>query len=73
MLFTGARLIYLPSYSPDYNPIEEAFSVIKAFLRRHEARFTSPEQIPWLVNLNQAIAAISVDDAAGWFSDCGYM
>lgn len=30
---TGARLIYLPPYSPDFNPIEEAFSAIKAWLR----------------------------------------
>jgi len=68
---TGARLVYLPPYSPDYNPIKEAFSAIKAFLRRQEKNFTGPEQIPWLVN--QAIAAISADDALGWFSDCGYM
>ena len=50
----GARLIFLPHYSPDFNPIEEAFPAIKAFLRRHEAYFTGPEQILWLVS--QAMA-----------------
>ncbi len=34
----GCKLLYLPPYSPDYNPIEEAFSKIKGFLRRVEAR-----------------------------------
>ncbi|KAJ3503155.1 hypothetical protein NMY22_g18348 [Coprinellus aureogranulatus] len=67
----GARLIYLPPYSPDFNPIEEAFSAIKAFLRREEANFTSPDQIPWLVT--QAVASVSAEDALGWFYDCGYL
>jgi len=67
----GARLIYLPPYSPDFNPIEEAFSSIKATLRRNERYFTGTEQIPWLVN--QAIASISAEDALGWFADCGYL
>ena len=34
----GCKLLYLPSYSPDFNPIEEAFSKIKAFIRKAEAR-----------------------------------
>lgn len=34
----GCELLYLPPYSPDYNPIEEAFSKIKAILRRTAAR-----------------------------------
>ena len=71
IIFIGGRLIYLPPYSPDYNPIEEAFSAIKSFLQRHESRFTGPKQIPWLVN--EAFASITPDDAIGWFSDCGYL
>jgi hypothetical protein len=35
---TGARLLYLPSYSPDLNPIEQAFSKVKAHLRRAAER-----------------------------------
>lgn len=34
----GCQLLFLPSYSPDFSPIEEAFSKLKAFLRRAEAR-----------------------------------
>ncbi|PPR05263.1 hypothetical protein CVT26_012410 [Gymnopilus dilepis] len=67
----GARLIFLPPYSPDFNPIEEAFSAIKAALRRLDRHFTNPDQVPWLIN--QVISAITPDNAAGWFSDCGYL
>lgn len=70
-IFLGGRLIYLPPYSPDYNPIEEAFSVLKAFLQRRESCFTGPDQIPWLVN--EAIASITPEDAISWFADCGYL
>ena len=67
---SGARLIYLPPYSPDFNPIEEAFSFIKAWLRRHEAWYTHSDQLPWLIHT--AIAEITPEIALGWFSDCGY-
>jgi hypothetical protein len=66
----GAVLIYLPPYSPDFNPIEEAFSAIKAWLRRHENEFTQENQLPWLIH--QAAAGITAGDAIGWFRDCGY-
>jgi transposase len=68
---SGARLIYLPPYSPDFNPIEEAFSSIKAFLRRHEDHFTSDAHLQYLINL--AASSITPDDAIGWFADCGYI
>jgi len=68
---TGACLIYLPPYSPDLNPIEEAFSAIKAFLRRHEDHFTSDAQLAYLINM--ATLSITSDDAVGWFADCGYV
>lgn len=67
----GARLIYLPPYSPDFNPIEEAFSAIKAWLRRHEDEYDSPEKLPWLIH--QAIDSVTASDAIGWFRDCGYI
>jgi transposase len=38
---TGARLVYLPPYSPGFNPIEKAFSTIKAWLKQHEEEFTN--------------------------------
>jgi len=67
----GARLVYLPAYSPDFNPIEEAFSFIKLWLRRHEFLYTGPDQIPMLVH--GAIREITPDIALGWFTDCGYV
>jgi hypothetical protein len=54
-----------------FNPIEEAFSAIKASLQRNEHYFTGPEQIPYLVSL--AVAEITEEDARGWFADCGYL
>lgn len=67
----GARLIYLPAYSPDLNPIEEAFSFIKAWLRRHESLYTGPDQLPMLVH--EAIREITPEISLGWFGDCGYL
>jgi transposase len=63
-----ARLLPLPPYSPDLNPIEKMWSKVKAFLRDVKAR-TQGE-------LHDAIAAaldtVTSQDAAGWFSSCGY-
>jgi len=68
---SGACLIYLPPYSPDLNPIEEAFSSIKAWLRRHENEYDNPEKLPWLIH--QAIDSVTAAKAIGWFRDCGYI
>jgi transposase len=64
----GCELLYLPSYSPDLNPIEEAFSKIKDLLRKAEAR--SREAL--LEAIGTAISAISAQDARGFFEHCGY-
>ena len=64
----GARLIYLPPYSPDFNPIEVAWSKVKATLRRLKAR-TLPDLIE---ALKQALLAITPQDIQGWFAHCGY-
>jgi transposase len=61
-------LLYLPSYSPDYNPIEEAFSKIKEILRRACAR--TRETL--LEALGEALSAISLRDAWGFFEHAGY-
>jgi transposase len=64
----GCELIYLPSYSPDFNPIEEAFAKIKDILRRAGARTKDA-----LVDvLSEALSAISVNDATGYFEHAGY-
>ncbi len=69
-LIEGRRcdLIYLPPYSPDFNPVEEAFSKIKAILRRIEAR----TQQTLMEAIGQALDAVSQRDALGWFAHCGY-
>ena len=64
----GCELIYLPAYSPDFNPIEEAFSKIKGKLRQAGARTKDA-----LVEvLGEALSAISVQDAQGYFKHAGY-
>lgn len=64
----GCELWYLPSYSPDLSPIEEAFSKLKGLLRRAEARTreTLEEAIA------QSLELITSADARGWFAHCGY-
>ena len=64
----GCELIYLPSYSPDFNPIEEAFSKMKGLLRKAEAR--SREAL--LEAIGTAISAVTDQDARGFFEHCGY-
>jgi transposase len=64
----GCQLLYLPSYSPDFNPIEEAFSKIKNLIRKIEAH--SREAL--LEAIGAAISALSAQDARGFFEHCGY-
>ena len=64
----GCELMYLPSYSPDLNPIEEAFSKLKCLIRKAEAR--SREAL--LEAIGMAISALSARDARGSFEHCGY-
>jgi transposase len=64
----GCELLYLPPYSPDFNPIEEAFSKIKAVLRKVEAR--TREGLVEATGI--AISAVSAHDARGFFEHCGY-
>lgn len=64
----GADLVFLPSYSPDLNPIEEAFSKIKSIVRKAGAR--TREALNEAIS--EALAAVTLEDAAGWFAHCGY-
>jgi transposase len=64
----GCELLYLPPYSPDFNPIEEAFAKIKSLMRKAEAR--SREAL--LEAMGTAISALSAQDARGFFEHCGY-
>lgn len=64
----GCELIYLPAYSADLNPIEEAFAKIKDTLRRAGARTKDA-----LVEaLGEALSAVSARDARGYFEHAGY-
>ena len=64
----GCELVYLPSYSPDFNPIEEAFSKIKGLVRQAGAR--TREAL--IEVLGEALSAVSVQDARGYFEHAGY-
>ena len=68
---SGALLIYLPPYSPDYKPIEEASSKIKAILQCNEKKLTTNESVPFLIH--EATLSVTSDDTARWFHDCGYL
>jgi transposase len=64
----GAELLFLPAYSPDFNPIEEAFSKVKGVLRKAGARTRET-----LVEATgHALNAITPQDIRGFYSDCGY-
>ncbi len=64
----GCELLYLPPYSPDLNPIEEAFSKVKGLMRRAEARTREA-----LVEaMGKALGAVSARDARGFFEHSGY-
>ena len=64
----GAKLLFLPPYSPDFNPIEKAFSKLKALLRKAAERTVS--------GLHQAIlrilAAFTASECANYFASAGY-
>jgi transposase len=64
----SAELVFVPSYSPDLNPIEQAFSKIKNILRRLRAR--THEAL--LEAMEEALSKVTPADAAGWFDHCGY-
>ena len=64
----GARVKFLPAYSPDLNPIEKMWSKVKAHLRATEAR-----TLPALeAAIAQALQSVTARDAQGWFQSCGY-
>ena len=62
----GAEVLYLPPYSPDFNPIEEAFGKIKNLLRKARAREVLVDAI------GKALSEVSQEDARAFFEHCGY-
>lgn len=71
LISVGAKLVYLPPYSPDFNPIEEAFSALKAWLRRHEAQLMERANLP--VMILRAALSITPQMATAWFRNAGYV
>ena len=65
----GCQVLFLPGYSPDFSPIEEAFSKLKTALRRAGARTREALQEA----IGQALLTITAQDARGWFHHCGYL
>ena len=65
----GAQVLYLPPYSPDFNPIEMLWSKIKSILRKWKARTLSQlhSSIP------KAYSLISLSDIFAWFRETGYL
>ena len=64
----GARVRFLPAYSPDLNPIEKMWSKIKTFLRSTEPR--TPAAL--VAAIAAALETITPQDALNWFASCGY-
>jgi transposase len=64
----GAQVLFLPAYSPDFNPIEKMWSKVKNSLRRQEAR-TAEELVAAIA---AALGEVTARDAAHWFASCGY-
>lgn len=65
----GCQVLFLPAYSPDLTPIEEAFSKLKTWLRRLGARTREALEEA----IAQALERITAQDAHGWFWHCGYL
>jgi hypothetical protein len=65
---TGAKIVFLPPYANNLNPIEEAFSKVKLWLERNRALATRHPE--WA--LYEALFSVGHVDAAGYFSHAGY-
>jgi len=64
----GAKVLFLPAYSPDLNPIEKMWSKVKNYLRSAEAR----TQEALIEAIGLALRTITPQDAINWFAACGY-
>jgi hypothetical protein len=66
IFFTVCKLVFLPTYSPDFNPIEHTFSAMKAYLRRNRSESC-------LYDMMMACNNVTPAKAAGWFRHSGYI
>lgn len=65
---TGAKVVFLPPYSPDLSPIEKMWSKVKESLKRCKPR----SDLEFHDALESALHAVSEDDCHGWYEECGY-
>jgi hypothetical protein len=73
---SGIKLVFLPPYSPDLNPIEECFSYIKSYIARHGDTFRNIVEVgdeadPFL-SLYSALETVTAEASQGWFHHSGY-
>jgi transposase len=68
IISAGATVIYLPPYSPDFNPIEMMWSKIKAYLRMAKARTKNMLEVA----ITEALNSITTSDIMGWFAENNY-
>jgi hypothetical protein len=64
----GCEVLYLPPYSPEFNPIEQVFSKLKGLMRKAGGR--TREAL--IEAMGGALAAVTAQDARGFFGHCGY-
>ena len=64
----SANYLFLPAYSPDFNPIEKMWSKVKQILKSIKAR--TQEEL--YAAVAKALSMVTTDDAQGWFESCGY-
>jgi transposase len=64
----GASVVFLPPYSPDFNPIERCWSKIKTALRAAKARTREALEAA----IKRALSTVTTSDAQAWFTHCGY-
>ena len=68
----GVCIEYLLPYSPDLNPIEEAFSKIKYWIRRHQEYYSATEGDGIIYDMLEVLDIVTPSDACGYFSNAGY-
>ena len=77
MSLSGMRVEFLPPYSPDYNPIELAFSKFKAYIRSREADFCALDQDEDEMEIHlfliDGVFSVTAEDARGYFRHCEYL
>ena len=78
---SGMKLEFLPAYSPDFNPIEQAFSKIKSYMRRHYHYLSRSsttgtdlyDEAIVYIRLHEAVFSITTEDAKGFYYHSGYV